>query len=170
MMVESARLLEAWGADFIVIPCNTAHAFLRDVRSAVAIEVLDMIGLVARALRRDVGPQDTVGLLATRGTIAARVFHDTLDGLTVVTPSALLQTRAVDVAIKTIKYGGRTAAARALLLSAVQALAPAPSAIIAGCTEVELALAAEPLGLPLVCPMELLAKEVVRRARSGGPT
>ena len=30
MLQESARMLEAWGAELIAIPCNTAHGFLAE--------------------------------------------------------------------------------------------------------------------------------------------
>ncbi len=36
-MVASAKLLAAAGADFIVMPCNTAHYWLDGLRAAVAV-------------------------------------------------------------------------------------------------------------------------------------
>jgi aspartate racemase len=68
MLQESARLLERWGAELLAIPCNSAHAFLPDVRDAVAVEVLDMIGLVGRELGRRFPPGSPVALLATTGS------------------------------------------------------------------------------------------------------
>ncbi|HET6780529.1 MAG TPA: amino acid racemase, partial [bacterium] len=46
-LVETARNLERAGADFIVIPCNTAHFFYDAVRRAVSIPVLHIMDEVA---------------------------------------------------------------------------------------------------------------------------
>ncbi|WP_416446135.1 aspartate/glutamate racemase family protein [Leucobacter sp. HNU] len=43
-LLAGARLLEESGADFIAVPCNTAHLFLGAVRRRAGIPVLDMIG------------------------------------------------------------------------------------------------------------------------------
>ncbi len=42
-LAETAGVLERAGADVIGIPCNTAHAFLTDVRKAVGVPVVDMV-------------------------------------------------------------------------------------------------------------------------------
>src|SRR5262245_56844098 len=42
-LAESARGLELAGADFLVIACNTAHAFASEIEAAVAIPLMSMI-------------------------------------------------------------------------------------------------------------------------------
>ena len=46
-MAEMGRRLESWGADFLVIACNTAHFYYDAVRDAVTIPVINLIDLVA---------------------------------------------------------------------------------------------------------------------------
>jgi len=41
VLVSMARRLADWGADFLAIPCNTVHHYLREVQKAVDIPVLD---------------------------------------------------------------------------------------------------------------------------------
>ena len=65
-LVDSARVLEDGGASFIVIPCNTAHHWIEDIKQAVSISVVDMIEetvsfLVKRQLKK-VGPRRTGNL------------------------------------------------------------------------------------------------------------
>jgi aspartate racemase len=73
MLVRSAERLA--DADFAVIPCNSAHAFLDEVRSRVALPFLDMIGVAAgRAVAR-VGKTGTVGVLAASGTLRAGLYQ-----------------------------------------------------------------------------------------------
>src|SRR3989344_6683561 len=42
-LVEAAKILERGGADFLVMPCNTLHAFIDDIRASVSIPVLSII-------------------------------------------------------------------------------------------------------------------------------
>jgi len=42
-LVDAAKRLENGGADFIVIPCNSAHIFIDVVRKAVKIPVLSIV-------------------------------------------------------------------------------------------------------------------------------
>lgn len=74
-LVAAARRLEAAGVDFLVVPCNTAHAFLPNVQAAIAVPILDMIDEVAAEVARRCPPETPVGLLATAGTIASRLYE-----------------------------------------------------------------------------------------------
>ena len=164
MMQESARLLEKWGAELVAIPCNTAHGFLEEVQEAVEIEVLDMIGLVGRELATDFPEGTPVGLLATTAAGKAGVFHNRLPSFRLVTPDPQAQEELVAGAILQVKLEHTTEEPREKLLGAVQTMDPAPRALIAGCTEVELAFAGAQTSLPVIRPMELLAQEIVHRA------
>ncbi|MCX7622196.1 MAG: amino acid racemase [Thermomicrobium sp.] len=105
-LVAAARRLEAAGADFLVIPCNTAHAFLPAVRAAVAIPVLDMIAEVAAVAARRFPVGTTVGVLATEGTIVARLYHRAFApyDVRVIVPTAPAQRRVTRV-IEAVKSG-----------------------------------------------------------------
>lgn len=66
-MVISARGLQTMGADLLLIPCNTAHYFHKQVSDCVNVPVLHMLEETAKvASRKGI---ETVGLLATDGTI-----------------------------------------------------------------------------------------------------
>jgi aspartate racemase len=164
MMRESARLLEQWGAELLAIPCNTAHAFLEEVQEAVSIEVLDMLGLVGRELGARFDPGMPVGLLATTAAAKARIFHDRIPEFTLVTPSDGVHEELVAPAILQVKLEDSVTEPRRKLLDAVETLDPPPEAVIAGCTEVELALAGADTRVPVFLPMDLLAQEIVNRA------
>lgn len=64
-IVGMAQRLEACGADFIVIPCNTAHHYHRDVQESVHVPVLNLIELTVDFVLRAVPGVDKVGLLAS---------------------------------------------------------------------------------------------------------
>mgnify|MGYP001590500511 CR=1 FL=1 len=66
-LTNAAIRLEKSGVDFIVIPCNTAHVFIDQVRKLVNIPVLSIVEESVSFLR-DRG-MDSIGLLATTQTI-----------------------------------------------------------------------------------------------------
>lgn len=49
-MIESINKLASMGADFVVVPCNSAHYFYRDVVSSIKIPWLNMIEITAKAV------------------------------------------------------------------------------------------------------------------------
>ncbi|MCJ7629727.1 MAG: amino acid racemase [Longimicrobiales bacterium] len=164
MLQESARLLEAWGADLIAIPCNTAHGFLSDVQAAVGIEVLDMIGIVGREISRMFPDGAPIGLLSTTAAQKLRIFHDRMPQFNLVVPEASVQEELVAGAILQVKLEDAVEEPRRKLLEAIESLEPAPLAVIAGCTEVELAFQGAGGPVPIFRPMDLLAEEIVTRA------
>lgn len=164
VLQESARLLEGWGADLIAIPCNSAHAFLEDIRDAVGIEVLDMPGVVGREIAARFPAGTPVGLLGTSGSYRAGLYHSRLPNHQVVTPGDEVQKDLVMGAIYQVKVEDKVEEPRRKLLEAASTLDPTPAALIAGCTEVELAFEGAEAPIPVFMPMDLLAEEIVKRA------
>lgn len=81
--------LEEAGADYIAIPCNTAHYFYEQIASSAAVPVLNIMReTTARIVERH-GAHATIGLLATDGTLSSGVFQSYLSdaGLSVMTPN-----------------------------------------------------------------------------------
>jgi len=87
-MVESASRLSK--AAFAVIPCNTAHAFLEEVRRRTRLPFLDMIQVTAERAVERVGPRGGIGILAASGTLRAdlyrRKIHELAPSARVVSP------------------------------------------------------------------------------------
>jgi len=167
MMQESARMLEKWGAELLAIPCNTAHGFWKDIQDAVDIEVLNMIGLVGRELGRAYPEGTPVGLLATAAAVQVRVFHDQLSAFELLVPADDVHLELVASAILQVKLEDQVEEPRRKLLAAVATLQPQPAAVVAGCTEIELALAQAETPYPIILPMDLLAQEIVAVAWKG---
>jgi aspartate racemase len=158
-----ARRLEAMGADLLVMPCNTAHAFAGDVARAVTIP---LVGWVAEAVAHVAArtPQPTIaGILATTGTIASGVYQDALEaaGVAAVVPSDREQA-AVMAAIYGLKGGD--AAQPAVARAASLLVARGAEVLMLACTELpELNLEGD---VPVVDPADVVARRVV--ALAGG--
>jgi len=167
VLAAMAAGLEAAGADFLVIPCNTAHAFSDAITAAVGIPLVSIIDLTVDACAGN----DAVGLLATDGCIASRVYQDALAarGIRVVLPETT-EMQEIMRLVTAIKAGDRSDAVAAAMQAVAAALiARGAGAVIAGCTEIPLVLAAGMLEVPLVSSTDVLAAATVDIARGVRP-
>ncbi len=76
-MVEDARSLEVYGASAIVIPCNTAHYFIDEVRRSVSVPVPSIIEETVLHLKEQ-GVKKAC-ILATEGTIRSGSYQTVLE-------------------------------------------------------------------------------------------
>lgn len=75
-LVADAQRLERMGADFLVLPCNSANIFTEPVERAIGIELLSIVQETARvALALADGP---IAVFATEGTIHAGTYHEAI--------------------------------------------------------------------------------------------
>jgi aspartate racemase len=166
-LVRSAQTLQAAGADFLVMPCNTAHHYYDAIVPHLEIPFLHMILEMIMAAKRQYGRVRRVGLLATSGTVAMELYHRPLreNGMEVLTPEAEVQDQAVMTAINEIKAGRRGRPAAELARVAYSLVERGAQWVIAGCTEIPLALQQSEVSVPLLDPMRLLAELALDRAR-----
>jgi aspartate racemase len=168
-LVASANGLARAGADFLIIPCVSAHMFLDEVQRQVAIPIVSMLDIVAEALGQLRPPVRTVGLLATSGTVTGGAFQRRLarDGIQTLVPAEAGQARVM-AAIYDVKNAKsqrpRAAITSDLVEVAGTLLARGAQAIVAGCTEIPLALSQEDLEAPYVDSVLALARAAVVRA------
>ena len=102
-MVRIANLLAQQGADFLAIPCITAHYFYDELQKQVPIPIIHCIDETVRYLK-DAGVE-RVGVMGTDGTISSGLFHRSLEayGMTVLTPSAPRQADVMHIIYSNIK-------------------------------------------------------------------
>jgi aspartate racemase len=168
---RSARALERAGADFIVIPCVTAHYFYAPLSRATRLPIVHLVRELVSYVRAQYPALHTVGLLATTGTLETGLFQKTFanTSVTVLTPSARSQKQQVMHAIfakKGIKAVGPTPWSKVLIADAANTLTSrGAQLIIAGCTEIPLVLHDGDLPVPVVDALTVLARVAVERAR-----
>ena len=163
-LAEAAGKLAAAGADVIAIPCNSAHAYLDVMRSAVDVPILDMIGLAVKEVARRAPDAGRVGILAASGAIQVGLYSRPLEkaGLRPLAPEPTVQA-GVMAAIRSVK-GGATERDPRLTFAAEHLVDLGAEAIIAGCTEVPLALDADACAVPVVDAAQVLAAAALRAA------
>lgn len=178
-LIYGAQQLAAIGADFIVIPCNTAHAFLDEVQPEVERPILSMIEGAADAIVDTYPNTSVVGLLATSGTIASEMYQRALRerGVDTIVPDSDIQRRCVMAAINEVKAGRVQRSATSLLVEAGESLvARGADVLLAACTEIPVVLQQRHIDTPLVDATDALALLAVSTAihlddldRAGSP-
>ena len=163
------RALSRAGADFAVISCISAHYFYPRITPTSPIPVLSLIDETLAAIGKMRPVPKTIGLLATTGTVRSGIIARAFEaaGIAVLTPSARDQKRVMTAIYgkKGVKAGFTEGPPRAILLEiAADLISRGAQAVMAGCTEVPLALRAVDLPVPLIEPMTIGARAAIRRA------
>jgi aspartate racemase len=193
---SARRLLGENGADFAAIPCNTAHAYLDELRSRVPLPFLDMIQETVQEALQRVGPSGGVGILATTGTLKTGIYANRLEALgkgaralspldlangeelqenLVMEPifGPLVDGERAGGGIKSGKFRDPVEKERLArpLRKAAKLLAEAGAEIVlTACTEIPLAVGRESAdGVPLLDPMDVAARACVDIAMGKRP-
>lgn len=74
-MIRSAIKLEMMGADYIAIPCNTAHFFYDDIKKYTKSKILHMIDETAIYLKKTRNTKEYF-LMATKGTYKSKIYNN----------------------------------------------------------------------------------------------
>lgn len=106
-MVKSAVRLQSFGADVLIMPCNTAHYFYDRILPFVDIPFLSMIDETAKAIS-DRGLRK-IGLLATDGTLQTAVYEKAFKkrGISIVVPPPENQVHIMDLIYNGVKAGNK---------------------------------------------------------------
>ncbi|TRO10405.1 aspartate/glutamate racemase family protein [Ectopseudomonas mendocina] len=174
-LLATCKRLEAGGADVIVIPCNTAHAFVERIEPHLTVPILNMLSEVRKHIQNDHPGVTRVGLLATSGTVASGVYHEAFadSGIALLVPDEPLQKQVMaaiygDTGVKAGYTSGRCS--EYLAAAIAHMLDKGAQAVILGCTELPLIELTEEAqtGLPLVDPTRVLAASCVALATAPG--
>lgn len=164
-LLATARNVEKMGADFMVIPCNTAHYFHKEIQAAVNVPVLHIMKEVARELS---GKIQKAGILASTGTLRTRLYEDHLKeaGIETVVPLGTDQDEVMD-AIYSVKAGDLAKGRELALKQGARLISMGAQVVIAGCTEIPLVLQNGDLAAPVLDATKVLAVSCVRVAFGG---
>ncbi|WP_137176283.1 aspartate/glutamate racemase family protein [Roseomonas sp. AR75] len=167
-LLRGIRGLEQAGCGAIAIPCNTAHGWFDGMQAATALPILHIVDAAATELARLGVPAGRIGVMGTAGTLAMRLYQQRLEGrgYECLVPTDAEMTRLVTPGIAEVK-ANRVAEAHAPLAEAAHALAARGArAVVLGCTEIPLGIAAGPaLPFPVCDTIDALARVAISWAR-----
>lgn len=134
-IINVAKTLEKAGADFIVMPCNTLHIFIEDLRESVNITVLSILEEVTKNLKND-NVKD-IGVVSTGFTAKHQLYENILvpQGMHCKHPSILHQ-KELDSIINRLVSGKLDETDKQTLEDVIASLDE--SNILLGCTDLQL--------------------------------
>ena len=166
---QGVEALKCAGADFVIIPCVTVHYFLEELLAQCDFPVLSILDAVAENIRRTQPKVKTVGLLGTSGTVQSRIFQIRLaaEGIDTLVCNDSRQQQVME-AIYDIKNENAPRSPAEITGSLSEAAAhlirQGAQGIVAGCTEIPLALTQEDVSVPYFDSLLILARSAIRRA------
>lgn len=137
-LIESAKRLENAGADALIMPCNTAHFFAKDIEKEVSIPLIHIVKSTAEAIKNKYPKANKIGLIATTGTLKSGVYANILKdyGYHIIELDERLENDIMDCIYKGVK-AGKTEEYVPLFQKCVDKVTDmGADVLIAGCTEI----------------------------------
>ena len=156
--------LASTGVAFVAMPCNTAHIFYRQLAASIDVPLLNMID---EALNDIPSGARQVALLATRPTVASRIYQPAIEraGKRLMADESW-QSQA-DALLGAIKSSPDRRVATALWQDLMADLAAAGvDTIVLACTDLNAVSGAVPPGMAVVDATRCLAEASVREWRA----
>ena len=75
-LYDCAKRLEKDGCDALIVPCNTAHAFVPFLERHIKVPFINMQRVTMEEIQRKLGKDARIGLLATSGTIQTGIYAE----------------------------------------------------------------------------------------------
>lgn len=164
-LTQGLNNLVACGAEILVVPCNTIHAYMPALVQGLDIEFIDIIEATVKTAQQ-ASQRGRIGLLATDGALAAGLYQSALQnaGMEPVLLDSAAQEVLMEV-IYSIKAGNDGHQERDLVVALLTQLeALEVTTVIAGCTDISVLLADLDIDIDVIDPAQVLAHETVERA------
>lgn len=165
LLAADAMMLEAAGAELILLCTNTMHVVAPAIEAAIGVEFMHLADCTADAVIA--AGVSTVALLGTRYTMEKQFYCGRLRarGLNVLVPDEPDRTMVHDVIYDELVRGVVRGDSRDRYLAAIDRLVErGATGVIAGCTEIELLVQPEHVGVHYFPTTRLHAEGVVAAA------
>lgn len=164
-MGQDAKLLEAWGAGHIAIPCNTSHYFYDEIQAKTHVPIIHMVRESVQYAVRMGEHIRRIGIMGTDGTIRAGVYDRecrTL-GVEAVVPSEKRQQDVMSLIYDDIK-GGRPGDPGKFERTLAELTEKGCDIVLLACTEIS--VFKKTYTVPAICldAMDVLIRESIVRS------
>lgn len=168
-LIRMTKGLESAGADFLVMPCNTAHHYHEDLAASVAIPFLSIVEVSARRLAEQAPQARRIGFLASPAVRQVGVYDEVFDkrGLEIVYPDDAGSAELLRL-IREIKEGLTGSKQKEAFHRIARDLAGRVDVALVACTELSMLPLPEIEGCPVIDTLDLLADAAIEAARSSG--
>ena len=160
-LIKEAQRLEDSGADFIVMPCNSLHVFINEIRESVSIPVLSIIEETVNFVK-DKGYK-RVGIISTSATIQNKLYENAFKeaGIDYATPDDFQQAKMGKIIINLVT-GQQRNEDREQIINIIDTFDTKDVDCVAlACTDLQL-LIPKHKNIPIFDTMKILANASVR--------
>ncbi|MDR3048425.1 MAG: amino acid racemase [Elusimicrobiota bacterium] len=166
-LLRSAELLKKAGADILIMPCNTAHFFLPDIKREIGLPFISIIDSAINDLKEFYPKAIRIAILATTGTKAAKIYDEPLikDGKQVLDFSKEIQDNIMAAIYDGVKKG-KAKEASIDFQKTINKIENdlKPDVFIAACTEIPILMQYAVSKTPVIDATMSLAKAAVKYA------
>ncbi|MFP4424586.1 MAG: aspartate/glutamate racemase family protein [Candidatus Woesearchaeota archaeon] len=160
-LIHGIDLLENAGSDLIVIPCNTVHIFINELRVRSPIPVISIIEETIKKIKK--GNHSVVGLLGSETTLKLQLYQEQLseNNINYISPeedeNSVLKQLILEVMSGKVENNTKNNA-----ISIIRKMEKrSANAIVLGCTEIPLAISQEDVNLKVYDTLQILAEAAV---------
>ena len=159
-IIDMTKRLNQQDVDYIAMPCITAHYFGKEISNYSDGKFVNMVKETAKFLKKK--KIDTVGIMATDGTIHSKVFENVMKeyDIKTINPSDEGQKIIMDVIYNQVK-AGKDVDIEGLYKVKRELKSKGAKVCILGCTELSVVKGNYPLDHEFVDVLEVLAGKVI---------
>lgn len=160
-LVKEAKRLEKAGVSFLVMPCNSLHVFIEQIKNSVDIPVLSIVDETVRYIRKNNFKK--VGLISTSATVKNSVYENVFkkENIDFIVPNGL-QRAEMDKIIQRLVNGIHLNNDREIILNVIESLKQLGADSVAlACTDLQLLLPMSD-SVPVFDTMKVLSDATVR--------
>lgn len=170
-LIATAEALMRAGANFLIMPCNSAHHYLGELRAQVQIPVLDMIYETVEEIGLLYPEARSAGILATTQTVQQKLYDNLLarQNIAILAPDAIEQSSVMESIYGEagIKAGYKEKAKVEIEKVGQSLVTRGADILIAACTEVSIVLEEQIGGVPIIDPLLVIARKAIKLSLSG---
>ena len=159
------------GCNLIVIPCNTAHLWFKEMEKQASwnAKIVHIVDSVADALRDVNVVNSKIGVMGTQATVELGLYQYRLNklGWDCIVPTKLEMDTLVQPAIDLIK-ANQIETAHSMLMTVIHSLiSRGAKAVVLGCTEIPLSVREDRLqDTPIINSIDSLVKSAIKEFKN----
>ena len=160
-LIKAGKSLKEQGAEYLAIPCVTAHYFYEELCEQVGLPIIPLIE--ETALEFESMNVTQVGILATSGTVSSGLIQSVLDkhDIQIVIPEEEDQQKIMEIIYEQIK-AGKEVDMDSFYEVCHRMKEKGAQKLLLGCTELSLIKREHVLGKEFVDVLDILAKSSIR--------
>lgn len=161
-LIDGAKILEKSGVDFGILPCNTLHKYIGEIRKAVKFPFLSILEETALALKEK--KVKNVGILATETTIKSKIYEDALrdNGINILYPSQNEQDIVNNIIVELLNETGSNLQKEKLGTVCNILYERGAEIILLACTDLQLIASNIKTPVPIIDTTEILINASIR--------